>query len=92
MHGARRWGRRDDTNVYSQIMCKSLYVAKYFSSGHANPRKDLLMLTSGTLTLTDEDFIKFLTELNEVATKYMAKPVTEKRVSRQITLVSSPVD
>ena len=49
------------------------------------------MLTSCTLTLTDEDFIKFLTELNEVATKYMAKPVTKKSVSGQITLVSSPV-
>ena len=64
----------------------------YFSSGHADPRKDLLMLTSCTLTLTDEEFIKFLTEMNEVATKYMSKPVTKTSVSRQITLVSSPVD
>ena len=58
----------------------------------ANPKKDLLMLTSCTLTLTDEEFIKFLTELNEVATKYMSKPIAETSVSRQITLVSSPVD
>ena len=41
---------------------------------------------------TDEEFIKFLTELNEVATKYMSIPVTKTSVSRQITLVSSPVD
>lgn len=50
------------------------------------------MFTSCTLTLTDEEFIKFLTELNEVATKYMSKPVAETSVSRQVTLVSSPVD
>lgn len=39
------------------------------------------MLTSCTLTLMDE-----------VATKYMTKPVTKTSASRQITLVSSPVD
>ena len=50
------------------------------------------MLTSCTLTLTDEELIKFLAEMNEVATKYMSKPVTKTSVSRQITLVSSPVD
>ena len=80
------------TAVQMSLLSLCASFAKYFSSGHANPRKDLLMLTSCTLTLTDEDFIKFLTELNEVATKYMTKPVTEKSVSRQITLVSSPVD
>ena len=85
----------DDENgtaVQMSLLSLCAAFAKYFSSGHADPRKDLLMLTSCTLTLTDEDFIKFLTELNEVATKYMAKPVTEASVSRQITMVSSPVD
>lgn len=80
------------TAVQMSLLSLCASFAKYFSSGHANPRKDLLMLTSCTLTLTDEDFIKFLTELNEVATKYMAKPIMEKSSSRQITLVSSPVD
>ncbi len=85
----------DDENgaaVQMSLLSLCAAFAKYFSSGHANPRKDLLMLTSCTLTLTDEEFIKFLTELNEVATKYMSIPVTETSVSRQITLVSSPVD
>ena len=85
----------DDENgtaVQMSLLSLCAAFAKYFSSGHADPRKDLLMLTSCTLTLTDEEFIKFLTELNEVATKYMSIPVTETSVSRQITLVSSPVD
>lgn len=84
----------DDENgtaVQMSLLSLCAAFAKYFSSGHADPRKDLLMLTSCTLTLTDEEFIKFLTELNEVATKYMSIPVTETSVSRQITLVSSPV-
>lgn len=80
------------TAVQMSLLSLCAAFAKYFASGHADPKKDLLMLTSCTLTLTDEDFIKFLTELNEVAAKYMEKPVTETSVSRQITLISSPVE
>ena len=50
------------------------------------------MMTSCTLTLTDDEFSSFLAEINEVATKYMSKPVTKKSVSRQLSLVSSPVN
>ena len=85
----------DDENgtaVQMSLLSLCAAFAKYFSSGNANLKKDLLMLTSCTLTLTDEEFIEFLTELNEVATKYMSKPIAETSVSRQITLVSSPVD
>lgn len=80
------------TAVQMSLLSLCAAFAKYFASGHADPKKDLLMLTSCTLTLTHEDFIKFLTELNEVAAKYMEKPVTETSVSRQITLISSPVE
>lgn len=66
--------------------------AKYFSGGHADPQKDMLLATSCTLTLTDDEFKGFLTEINEVATKYMSKTVTEGSILRQVTLVSSPVN
>lgn len=82
----------DGTAVQMSLLSLCASFAKYFASGHADPRKDLLMLTSCTLTLNDEDFIQFLKELNEVAEKYMSKPVTQTSVPRQITLVSSPVD
>lgn len=54
--------------------------------------ENVYQLNRAALEVDDEDFIQFLKELNEVASKYMSKPVTEKSVSRQITLVSSPVD
>ena len=46
------------TAVQMSLLGLCAAFAKYFSGGHADPRKDLLMLTSCTLTLTDEDFIK----------------------------------
>lgn len=82
----------DGTVVQMALFRLCASFAKYFKSGYADPRKDMLMLTSCTLTLTDEDFMNFLTELNDVAAKYMTKPVTDQSRSRQITLVSSPVE
>lgn len=66
--------------------------AKYFSGEHPDPEKDMLMLTNCTLTLTDEEFGSFLSELNVIAAKYMAVGVSAKSKTRQITLISSPVD
>lgn len=80
------------TAVQMSLLSLCAAFARYFSSGHADPRKDLLMLSGCTLTLTDEEFMQFLTELNEVTTKYMTKPVTQTSVSRQITFISSPID
>lgn len=64
--------------------------ARYFSSGHADPKKDMLLFTNCTLLLTDEEFSGFLSEINEVAVKYMKKEATADRKMRQITLISAP--
>ena len=68
------------------------HIAKYFSDGQANPRKDMYMMTGCTLTLTDDEFKSFLSEINEAATKYMSKSVKEESVPGQISMVSSPVN
>ena len=66
--------------------------ARYFASGHVDPKKDMLLLTNCTLLLTDEEFSGFLSEINEIALKYMKAEATESSKTRQITLISSPVD
>ena len=66
--------------------------ARYFSGGSADPRKDMLLFTNCTLVLTDEEFSRFFSEINEVALKYMkAEPIAGSK-TRQITLISSPAD
>ena len=64
--------------------------AKYFASGHADPRKDMFMLTSCTLVLTDREFGKFLEEINALAMKYISRDPEEGGRPRQVTLISSP--
>ena len=66
--------------------------AKYFSGGHPDPKKDMLLMTTCTLTLTDEAFLQFLSEINQTALKFMDMAVAEGSKMRQITLISAPTD
>ena len=66
--------------------------AKYFASGNADPKKDMLLLTNCTLLLTDEEFLRFLSEINEVALKYMKVEAIQNSKTRQITLISAPTN
>lgn len=66
--------------------------ARYFAAGNADPQRDMLLLTNCTLVLTDEEFSGFLSEVNEVALKYMKKEAAASSRPRQITLISAPTD
>ena len=66
--------------------------ASYFAGGNADPRRDMLLLTNCTLVLTDEEFSTFLSEINEVALKYMKVEAAEDSKTRQITLISAPTN
>lgn len=85
----------DDANgeaIQTALLGFCASFAKYFASGHANPKKDMLLLTTCTLTLTDEEFMGFLSEINQVAVKYIDIGIKEGSKTRQITLISSPTD
>ncbi len=82
----------DGTTVQMSLLSICASFAKYFSSGHANPRADMLLLSTCTLTLTDEKFASFLAEINQLAVKYMSAEVCEGSKTRQITLISAPAD
>ena len=84
----------DDTGLVVQTALLGLCAefAGYFARGDADPRRDMLLLSNCMLTLTDEEFTQFLTEIGEIFMKYMKKEMADGRKQRQITLVSSPVD
>ena len=80
----------DGAGVQMALLSICASFAKYFAGGHADPRKDMLMLTTCTLTLTDEDFMSFLSEINRLALKYMDIEVRKDSKTRQVTLISAP--
>lgn len=55
-------------------------------------QRDMLLLTNCTLLLTDEEFSGFLSEINEIALKYMKVEANESSKMRQITLISAPTN
>ena len=83
---------QDGAAVQSALLGICASFAKYFSCGHADPKKDLLLMTTCTLTLTDAEFMDFLSEINQTALKYMDVTVKDGSKQRQITLISSPTD
>lgn len=80
----------DGTSVQTALLGICGSFAKYFAGGHAEPKKDMLLMTTCTLLLTDEEFMKFLSEINEIALKYMDIAAKEGSKTRQITLISAP--
>lgn len=83
----------DETGNAVQMSLLSICAsfAKYFSTGNADPQKDMLLFTNCTL-LTDEEFSKYLSEINQVTVKYMKQASSESSKPQRITLISAPTD
>lgn len=84
----------DESGTAVQMSLLSICVAfaKYFSTGNADPQKDMLLFTNCTLLLTDEEFSKYLSEINQVTVKYMKQATSESSKMRRITLISAPTN
>ena len=84
----------DETGNAVQMSLLSICAsfAKYFSTGHAEPQRDMLLLTNCTLLLTDQEFSEYLSEINQVTVKYMKEENSEGSKMRRITLISAPVN
>ena len=84
----------DETGNAVQMSLLSICAsfAKYFSTGHADPKKDMLLFTNCTLLLTDEEFSEYLSEINQVTVKYMNEATSESSKMRRITLISAPAN
>ena len=61
-------------------------------SGNADPERDMLLFPNCTLLLTDGEFSDFLSEINEVALRYMKVEAKAGSKTRQITLISAPTN
>ena len=85
-------GEESGNAVQMSLLSICAAFAKYFSGGNADPERDMLLFTNCTLLLTDGEFSDFLSEINEVALKYMKVEAKADSKTRQITLISAPVN
>ena len=85
-------GDESGNAVQMSLLSICAAFAKYVSGGNADPERDMLLFTNCTLLLTDGEFSDFLSEINEVALKYMKVEAKADSKTRQITLISAPVN
>lgn len=85
-------GEESGNAVQMSLLSICAAFAKYFSGGNADLERDMLLFTNCTLLLTDGEFSDFLSEINEVALKYMKVEAKADSKTRQITLISAPVN
>ena len=70
---------------HSILKVPKKFSIKALSYGHADPQKDMLLLT-------DEEFSEYLSEINQVTVKYMKQASSESSKMRRITLISAPTN
>lgn len=85
-------GEESGNAVQMSLLSICAAFAKYFSGGNADPERDMLLFTNCTLLLTDGEFSDFLSDINDVALKYMKVEAKADSKTRQITLISAPVN
>lgn len=85
-------GEESGNAVQMSLLSICAAFAKYFSGGNADPERDMLLFTNCTLLLTDGEFSDFLSEINEVALRYMKVEAKADSKTQQITLISAPVN
>lgn len=83
---------KDGSTVQTLLLGICASFARYFSGENADPRRDMLTLTTCTLMLTDDEFLRFLSEVHQIAMKYMHMQADAGAKARQVTLISAPTD
>ena len=64
---------------------------KYAANPTSDPVRDMLMLRTCSMKLTDEQYAAFLTELGEIIGKYLQAEDRAHGKTRSLSLVSTPV-
>lgn len=64
---------------------------KYAANSDCDPMRDMLMLRTCSMMLTDKQYAAFLSELGEIIEKYMQVEDRTHGKARSLSLVSAPV-
>lgn len=75
---------------YTFLLSLQTSFLQYFEKEGADPKRDMLTLSTSTLMLSEEEFMAFMQKLGEVFETVIHNGPTEGRKSRRITFISSP--
>ncbi len=75
---------------YQTLLSMQSTFLRYFENEEADPQKDMLLLQTSTLMLTDEEFGKLLTDIGALISACSTKKGGGDRKVRRLSFVSSP--
>ena len=83
-------GKITDTEAQFKLLGLAQDFADYYTDDKADPAKDMLSITSVPLMMTDEEFVRYMKDVEKLTKKYERNIPNEERRVRRVTLISSP--
>lgn len=81
-----------DAQVSGVLLSLLATFKAYFAEEGSDPVRDMLLVSTATLMLSDEEFEQFLIEQAELEQKYLGRQPDGKRKPRRLTYISSPCE
>ncbi|PKM94604.1 MAG: hypothetical protein CVU84_08785 [Firmicutes bacterium HGW-Firmicutes-1] len=78
-------------NAFGFLMSNYAKFHKYLNGHNPNPTIDKIFLNNTVLMMSDKEFDQFIEELRQLILKYNYES-TERRIVRDISIISSPVE
>ncbi len=83
-------GRITDTEVQFKLLGLAQDFADYYTDEGADPARDMLSITSVPLMMSDEEFSRYMQDVEKLTRKYEHNIPSGERRIRRVTLISSP--
>lgn len=76
--------------IYMSLLSLQTSFLKYFEQKDPDPQRDMLLLQTSTLMLSDEEYMLLLQKIGDVISEVLENHPEEGRKVRRITFISSP--
>jgi len=79
-----------DTEAQFKLLGLAQDFADYYTDEKADPDRDMLSIRSVPMMMSDEEFIRYMQDIEKLTKKYEHNEPADDRKVRRVTLISSP--
>ena len=79
-----------DTEAQFKLLGLAQDFADYYTNEKADPDRDMLSIRSVPMMMSDEEFIRYMQDIEKLTKKYEHNEPADDRKVRRVTLISSP--
>ncbi len=79
-----------DTEAQFKLLGLAQDFADYYTDDKADPDRDMLSIRSVPMMMSDEEFIRYMQDIEKLTKRYEHNEPADDRKVRRVTLISSP--